>query len=803
MRFSILVLLSIFLLLVACQVKQVKIEEFTIIEPKNGATNVSLNPKVVISDETEGPVAYDVFLDGKLVISRTSNRTIEISTKLPPDTYHTLKVVRKLFGKIKEDIAISVFKTTRPPTKPTYIFPKSGGKLPMGGVIEWTCVDPDGDELSFDVYFGDSPDNLMLVAENTKNTFYKPTGISVGKEYYWKIVAKDDKGAQTESDVYSFKIFLMIPENIVYVWGDGLWKIEVEDDGSISAEQVYPTQGSPGGAAYYEGRIYASYGDGNILVLDVSNPDSPRKIGEFKSGPAYLADVIADRYIAFYKHWYLWMYDLDTYAEKLNLFFGSERNGTVSVTYSDDYIFIVAGYEGNYYFLRIYDLDLNLIVSKDGVSADFRPAGILYHDGKIYLTRMKDGKTELAIYSFTSPENLDLSSPDEVITLDSEEHMWALPRIVGDWIFIKTGDERSYLYNPMTGDIKILEGIHDLKKLGDVYISSKVWWGTGGVESLDGNFNVIAEYDVHGETDRVIKVGDYVYALDHRENKLVIYDSDLNEKKVIDSGGGMEDWRLNGNNLYVLAGGSLRIYDVSDPLNPEELSNTRIDDWAHKVNIVGTYAYVSTPRYLKILDISDVKNPRILSSLDLGINGGFLGTDGNVAVVGNHGEGYVIVDVTDKENPKIVAEMKSEEGYHLGGDTLFSDGFAYVFADTNDGRMLIVYDVANPSNPRVVRKLGMNMCYDLGSNQIVGDYMFLQGCEDFVVMDISRRDLPVMILKTWIPGMYRMYVNGREVYVALGGAGVGKMELSDDMASLRAVMYAPWFYAHDILVVGE
>ncbi|MCK4448089.1 MAG: fibrobacter succinogenes major paralogous domain-containing protein, partial [Candidatus Marinimicrobia bacterium] len=69
--------------------------------------------------------------------------------------------------------------------------------------LSWTCSDPDGDPLTYDIYFGTSSDP-SLVNSNQSATSYDPGSLVFNTKYYWKIVAKDDHGRETEGPVWSF-----------------------------------------------------------------------------------------------------------------------------------------------------------------------------------------------------------------------------------------------------------------------------------------------------------------------------------------------------------------------------------------------------------------------------------------------------------------------------------------------------------------------------------------------------------------------------------------------------------------------
>jgi len=75
--------------------------------------------------------------------------------------------------------------------------------VPINVTLSWSCSDPDGDTLTYDIYFGTSTTPLLVKSDHTSTT-YNPRTLDFGTTYYWKIVAKDGKGGVTEGPVWSF-----------------------------------------------------------------------------------------------------------------------------------------------------------------------------------------------------------------------------------------------------------------------------------------------------------------------------------------------------------------------------------------------------------------------------------------------------------------------------------------------------------------------------------------------------------------------------------------------------------------------
>ncbi len=69
--------------------------------------------------------------------------------------------------------------------------------------LTWSLVtDPDGDAVTYDVYFGTAATPATVASTEIGKT-YTPT-LEVNTTYYWKVVAKDGKGGTSESAVWSF-----------------------------------------------------------------------------------------------------------------------------------------------------------------------------------------------------------------------------------------------------------------------------------------------------------------------------------------------------------------------------------------------------------------------------------------------------------------------------------------------------------------------------------------------------------------------------------------------------------------------
>jgi len=91
-----------------------------------------------------------------------------------------------------------------PPDQPTGENPPDGSdNRPLDTDLSWSCNDLDGDDLTYDVYFGTSSPPPKQV-ENQSSTTYDPGTLSENTEYFWGIIAWDTSNESNSSAIWSF-----------------------------------------------------------------------------------------------------------------------------------------------------------------------------------------------------------------------------------------------------------------------------------------------------------------------------------------------------------------------------------------------------------------------------------------------------------------------------------------------------------------------------------------------------------------------------------------------------------------------
>ncbi len=94
----------------------------------------------------------------------------------------------------------------QPPEIPSNPSPEQGAiNRSVNISLSWECSDPEGDPLTFDIYFG-LEDNPPLIASALSEQLFYQESLEFNSTYYWKIVAHDGYNT-TEGIVWNFTTF--------------------------------------------------------------------------------------------------------------------------------------------------------------------------------------------------------------------------------------------------------------------------------------------------------------------------------------------------------------------------------------------------------------------------------------------------------------------------------------------------------------------------------------------------------------------------------------------------------------------
>ncbi len=179
--------------------------------PEDGAVNQSLEIDLswTCTDPEGDPLTYDIYFG-------TEATPPQVATGQTETTYDpgTLDINTDYFWKIvahddhsntTEGLVWNFSTSTNQPPNPPYNPSPANGTTnqPLGEYLSWSCTDPEGDPLTYDIYFGTEA-IPPIVSTGQTNTNYFPGTLLYGTTYFWNIVAHDNHGNTTIGPVWSF-----------------------------------------------------------------------------------------------------------------------------------------------------------------------------------------------------------------------------------------------------------------------------------------------------------------------------------------------------------------------------------------------------------------------------------------------------------------------------------------------------------------------------------------------------------------------------------------------------------------------
>ncbi|WP_053001287.1 6-bladed beta-propeller [Kosmotoga pacifica] len=221
---------------------------------------LTLNLLDYASDQDDDPLSF-ILLSG---VGNMTDATYTYSPDYDASGTHEveIEVSDGWGGNATNTFIITVINVNRAPLIPSYPSPENGEvDVSLDITLSWKCGDPDGDSLTYDVYFGSSS-TPALVASDIVSPEYNPGILDANTTHYWKIVAKDGK-EETEGPIWSFKTILpnrppenpllIIPENESTVSGpdiEFLWECIDLDGDSLLYDFYLAPEAEPFGLPY-------------------------------------------------------------------------------------------------------------------------------------------------------------------------------------------------------------------------------------------------------------------------------------------------------------------------------------------------------------------------------------------------------------------------------------------------------------------------------------------------------------------------------------------------------------------------
>lgn len=225
-----------------------------------------------------------------------------------------------------------------------------------------------------------------------------------------------------------------------------------------------------------------------------------------------------------------------------------------------------------------------------------------------------------------------------------------------------------------------------------------------------------------------------------------------------------------GNYMFMAASKSgLLIYDETSKKTYGIVAGSYVND----VFVDGNYAYVnSAGAEFVIIDISKKDEPKVIIRYGDGFGNNYI----KIYVKDNYlYTPFTIYDISDKENPKELSRFPSSYVY----DAFYVDGnYMYII---DNFKKFAIYDISDKTNPKLISKSEEDI---VGDNlEISENYAYLLYGNGITVFDISNKKSPNKIaeFKCEIGVVSSIYIdNSNKKIYAVGKPGVFRtLDISD------------------------
>jgi hypothetical protein len=247
---------------------------------------------------------------------------------------------------------------------------------------------------------------------------------------------------------------------------------------------------------------------------------------------------------------------------------------------------------------------------------------------------------------------------------------------------------------------------------------------------------------------------------------------------------------LKENLLYVLSytnPAGLRIYDVSNPVDPVFMGAINTSCVGIDMDVVGNYAYIASHSCgLYIIDVSNPANPTLVASHSGPGNYYSVTANETNAFVTYCHNGFLSIDVTDPYNPWGNNPITTS---YCGFGSTINDNYVYALIGMSGFR---IFNISDPNNPSfegeyTEGEYGYGIYYD-NDRIYFADGYYLGQEYGFKIVDVSNPTNPVFVGGAETPDQeLNIATNGNYAYVSCTDGNLRIFDISDETNPIEAI----------------
>lgn len=222
--------------------------------------------------------------------------------------------------------------------------------------------------------------------------------------------------------------------------------------------------------------------------------------------------------------------------------------------------------------------------------------------------------------------------------------------------------------------------------------------------------------------------------------------------------------------LYSLTGGPIQVHDLSDLQNPEaEVALITFGASYNDIEIKDQHALLASYDVVINLDVEDPSQPVRFSTLEVPAT--HLAVTGNYCYFANRWNGWSIANISDASHPVIISSLTTADRVE---QIRIDDHYAYL-ADWGGG--IRIYDVSDPANPQALGSYSTGR--DFQELAIVDPYIYaFERQYGLKVIDVSDKSNPVAVDSIPYPGFIEDIIQ-YENYLYLATSGGRILDISE------------------------